>query len=179
MNLSIRDLARVGGLLAAAFVLKLPILGLPNIEPFTLVYFFIGYRYGLVWGIVIAGLGEFLYSAFNPFGAALPPVMVAQVVGMGIVGLCGGLFGHYDSWRVCSHSRRWGLLAVAICLTLVFDLLTNLAMVWTLGNLVEWLYAAIPFSALHIAANSVLFVFAFPVLQKLMPDATETAERYR
>jgi len=44
VNLHVRDLAIVGGLLAAAFVLNLPLLGVPNVEPLTLVFFFIGSR---------------------------------------------------------------------------------------------------------------------------------------
>ncbi len=169
MNLPVRDLARIGGLLAAAFVLKMPAIGLPNVEPFTLVFFFIGYRYGGFWGAAVGALGEFLYTTLNPFGAALPPVTVAQIIGMALAGTAGGLAAHVDPWRIFSRPRRWGLVLTAIVITLFYDLLTNLAMFWTLGNLWPWLIAGIPFSALHIGSNSLLFAFAFPALQKIVP----------
>lgn len=169
MTLHVRDLAKMGGLLAAAFVLKLPAIGLPNLEPFTLVFFFIGYRYGALWGATVGALGEFLYSTLHPFGAALPPVTVAQVCGMAVAGLAGGLGARLDPARIFSRSRRWGLALTAVILTLFYDVLTNLAMFWTLGNLWAWLLAGIPFSALHIVSNSLLFAFAFPALQKIVP----------
>jgi hypothetical protein len=169
VNLQVRDLAKIGGLLAAAFVLKLPLIGLPNVEPFTLVYFFIGFRYGIFWGGAVAAIGEFLYSTLNPFGVALPPVMVAQVAGMAAAGVAGGLAARFDPYRIFTSPRRWGLALTAAAITLFYDVLTNVAMFWTLGNLWVWLVAGVPFSALHIVSNSLLFAFAFPVLGKIVP----------
>jgi hypothetical protein len=208
VNLRIRDLATVGGLLAAAFVLKMPAFALPNVEPFTLVYFFIGYRYGIVSGALVGGTGEFLYSVLNPMGAAIPPVIAAQVLGMSVAGCAGGVVatvrsvfgrphraaptgrdgasdltgaasraptgtnGISDQTGAASRAptvRRWVLAGIAAVVTLIYDLLTNLAMVWTVGNVWVWLVAGIPFSALHIASNSLLFAFAFPALNKIVP----------
>jgi hypothetical protein len=178
VNLSVRDLARIGGLLAAAFVLKLPAMGVPNIEPFTLIFFFIGFRYGTVWGAAVGALGELLYSTLNPFGPALPPVTLAQVIGMALAGLAGGGAARFDPGGVFTQTRRWGLVLTAVLITLVYDLLTNLAMVWTLGNLWAWLLAGIPFSALHIVSNCLLFALAFPALQKIVPRRQEEIRSY-
>jgi len=173
VNLQVRDMARIGGLLAAAFVLKLPAIGLPNIEPFTLVFFFIGYRYGCFWGAAAGALAEFLYTTMNPYGAALPPVSAAQIMGMAFSGFAGGLAGRIDPLRIFSRPSRWGLAVAGIMLTLVYDVLTNLAMFWTLGNVWAWLVAGIPFSALHIASNCILFALVFPALQKIVPARVE------
>ena len=102
-------------------------------------------------------------------GAALPPVTAAQIVGMAAAGGAGGLGARIDPYRVFSLPRRWGLVLAAVAVTLFFDLVTNLATVWTLGNLWVVLIAAIPFSALHIVSNSLLFAFAFPALQRIVP----------
>ena len=169
MNPRVRDLATMGGLLAAAFVLKLPALGLPNIEPFTLTYFFIGYRFGAFWGGAVGALGEFVYATFNPLGASLPPVAAAQTIGMALAGIAGGVSARLNLFHIFSRPRRWGLAAAAVLITLLFDVLTNVAMFWTLGNLTAWLLAGIPFSALHIISNCLLFVFVFPALQKIVP----------
>jgi len=176
VNLHLRDVARIGGLLAAAFVLKMPAVGLPNVEPFTLVYFFIGFRYGIFWGGSVAALGEFLYSTLNPFGAALPPVTAAQIIGMAVAGAAGGLAARFNPHRIFSLPRRWGLALTAIVITLFYDVLTNLAMFWMLGNLWAWLIAGIPFSSLHIASNSLLFAFVFPVLRKIVPARTRDGQ---
>jgi len=175
MTARIRDLAMMGGLLAAAFVLKLPAIGLPNIEPFTLVYFFIGYRFGILWGGAVAALGELVYATLNPLGPSLPPVAAAQVVGMVIAGTAGGFAARIDPYRIFSMPRRWGLAVAAVLITCVYDILTNLAMFWTMGNLWAWLIAGIPFSALHIIANCLLFVFVFPALVKIVPGRAGVA----
>ncbi len=178
MNLHVRDLAKIGGLLAAAFVLKLPALGLPNVEPFTLVFFFIGHRYGCFWGAAVGALAEFLYTTLNPYGPALPPVAVAQVIGMALAGGAGGLAARIDPWRTFSRPSRWGLAVHALVVTAVYDVLTNVAMFWTLGNMWAWLVAGVPFSALHIATNCLLFAFAFPALQKIVPGRVGNEHLY-
>ena len=167
----------MGGLLAAAFVLKLPAIALPNVELFTLVYFFIGYRYGIFWGGAVDAFFEFLYSTLNLYGPALPPVNAAQIIGMAAAGIAGGVGARFNPFRIFSLPRRWGLVLAAVVVTLFFDLVTNLAMVWTLGNLWVVLIAGIPFSALHIAANSLLFAFAFPALQRIVPERVEGRKR--
>jgi len=113
----------------------------------------------------------------NPYGLALPPVIVAQIAGMTIIGIGGGLCGRFDPARIFSTPRRWGLALTAAVFTLQFDLLTNLAMFWTVGRIQAWLILGIPFSALHIASNSLLFAFAFPALRKIVPGRSMTGER--
>ncbi len=169
MNLTARELAHIGGLVAAAFVIKLPLLGIPNVEPFLLTYFFIGFRFGPGWGLTIGAAAEFLYSTLNPFGPAIPPVLLAQVLGMGLAGLIGGILASWNPWDWLTKPNRIGLAILGGVITLFYDLATNLAMVATLGSLWAWLIAGIPFSALHIVSNCLLFAVVFPALCKIVP----------
>lgn len=166
MNPSIRRLAQSGGLLAAAFALKYPLIGLPNIEPLTLAFFALGYAHGARWGAFVGFAGEAIFAAFNPLGMPIAPVWAAQVLAMTFVGASGGMFRpFYDpAW---SPKVRAGLAAAAgIAVTLTFDLVTNLAFAVVIGPFWGVMLAAIPFAAIHIASNALLFALVFPILSR-------------
>lgn len=173
----IRRLAMSGGLVAAAFAVKYPMIGLPNVEPLTLVFFCIGYAFGPLWGIFVGCVAEGFYATFNPIGMPIAPVWIAQIISMGIVGAIGGLAGLQHSRLPISHwLDRTLLVLIGVIVTAIFDLLTNLAMAWVIGPFWAVMAAAIPFSALHIASNALLFALIFPILRRwLTPPASVPA----
>ena len=166
MNSSLRRLAQSGGLLAAAFALKYPLIGIPNVEPLTLAFFVLGYAHGARWGIFVGALGEIIFATFNPMGMSIPQVWGAQVVSMALVGAAGGMMRpFYDPLR--SPKLRAGFAAVAgVGVTLVFDILTNLAFAATIGPFWAVMIAAIPFAAIHLISNALLFGALFPILSR-------------
>ena len=66
---------------------------IPNFEFLTVLLFVGGFVLGPAWGALAGALGEFLYSAMNPYGSglAVPLVLAAQVAGMALAGVAGGL----------------------------------------------------------------------------------------
>jgi hypothetical protein len=166
MNPSLRRLAQSGGLLAAAFALKYPLIGLPNVEPLTLAFFALGYAHGARWGAFVGIAGEAIFATFNPMGMSIPQVWGAQVIGMGLVGMAGGLSRpFYDP--IWSHNFRIGFAAVAgFGVTLVYDILTNLAFAASIGPFWPVMVAAIPFAAIHVVSNALLFALLFPILSR-------------
>ncbi len=100
MNPSVRRLAQSGGLLAAAFALKYPLIGLPNVEPLTLAFFAIGYAHGARWGAFVGIVGEMIYATINPLGMSIPQVWGTQILSMALAGIAGGLVRpFYDPLR--------------------------------------------------------------------------------
>jgi hypothetical protein len=163
MTPGLRRLAQSGGLVAAAFALKYPLIGLPNIEPLTLAFFAVGYGWGLRWGALVGAVGMALYASFNPWGAAIPPVWAAQVIGMALAGAAGGVIRRVAG----TTGRHWIVATVAgVIVTLIYDLLTNLAIALTIGPFWPMMAAALPFAAIHITSNALLFGLIFPILTR-------------
>jgi uncharacterized membrane protein len=175
VRFSAGKLAKMGMFVALAIVLKLPILSIPNVEFFTFIVFSAGYLFGLIEGAIVGGVSMSLYTTFNPYGLAPLPIAFSQVFSMILIGISGGIA--FKSNMVCRNpsGSRTGLktrpyIAMAmsaIVLTLIYDLLTNLAVAYTLGNFMPVMVAAIPFSFIHIASNLAIFVVLTPVLFKL------------
>jgi len=152
---------------AAAFAIKYPLVGLPNIEPLTLAFFAVGYAYGPLWGLFVGMAGELLYATINPFGPPIVPVWLAQIVGMGIAGMAGGWLGqwHYRA----NWSSRWmlgAIVAAGVLVTLLFDIFTNVAIAFAIGPFWPVLIAGVPFAAVHVASNALLFLLIFPILRR-------------
>ena len=56
---------------------------------------------------------------------------------------------------------------VGVVLTLVYDVLTNLAVAYAVGQFIPVMIAAVPFALLHIGSNALIFVVLAPVLSRL------------
>jgi uncharacterized membrane protein len=173
--LAVRRLAVSGGLVAAAFAIKYPLIGVPNVEPFTLVFFCVGYTFGPLWGLFVGVVGETIYATINPYGASIVPVWVSQIIGMGVAGLIGGWVGMMK--ERLDWDRKYALVlaaAAGIVATLFFDLATNLALAWSIGPFWPVMIAAIPFAALHLASNALLFILIFPILRRWILGSAST-----
>lgn len=121
-------------------------------------------------------IAEFLYSMINPYGMAAPPLLLAQVISMGITGAAGG--------AVYSIARRTNklwlkilLFAVAgFVLTLFFDALTTISFSVFMAETKKKILAAtissliygLPFYITHILANTVIFTLGMPIMVKAM-----------
>lgn len=167
MNPRLVRLAKLAALVALAYVLKLPFLSIPNVEFFTYLCFAAGYLFGIWSGALTAAAAMTLYSLFNPYGPAGPILTAAKVLAMTFVGIAGGLTFHL---RFVPRATILSLAAAALLglvLTLQFDLITNLAIVVTTGQFWPVMAAAVPFAAIHIGSNTVLFVLFNPLLFRL------------
>jgi uncharacterized membrane protein len=144
----------------------------PNVELVTATVFLSGILLGPKRGLVVGVLGEFLYSVLNPIGMAAPPLLVAQVVAMGTVGLVGGLFSaeELDPGPVWRRSLRFAL--VGLGLTFLFDLLTTSSFLVISGFSIGKLWAAMvygaPFYAVHLLGNAVIFAVVLPACLRVL-----------
>jgi hypothetical protein len=130
---------------------------IPNFEVLTLVVFGAGVLLGARDGALVGGLTMLVYTLLNPYGPAHPVVMLSQVLGTAVAGIAGGLYARAGLAGRDARTRALTLALVAVIVTAVFDLATNVATGLIYGQMRTWLLAGIPFSLWHIGYNVVLF----------------------
>jgi hypothetical protein len=140
--------------------------GVPNVELITLIAVLAGGALGPGLGFVAGALIATIFSLGNPYGAAMPALLGAQAIGLGLAGLLGGALAPLLMRRK-GRPVAFGLLAAGTgaIATLLFDLLTNLASGWTFS--LDWrlvLAGAIPFALLHLCGNVAIFALLLPPL---------------
>jgi len=167
MSFSVRKLSLMGVLVALAIVLKLPILSVPNVEFFTFVVLSSGFLLGIIEGCLVGIISMSLYtSIITPYGLPPLPIAFAQVFSMALIGIAGGV-----SRMLCTiFPKRLKFLTPGLFglgLTLIYDLLTNLATAYVMGQFLPVMISAIPFALIHLLSNMAIFVVLTPVLLKL------------
>jgi hypothetical protein len=167
--------ATLAGLLVALTVAAgYSLAGVPNVELVTLLVFLSGFLLGTRVGPVMGAASWGLYSALNPLGAAVPPVLVAQMSAGALIGLAGAAAGPFILERV---GRPAGMILcglTGLVLTVVFQALVNTAAFFTFvddrGAGAFWTFMAggIAFTAMHLVWNtSLFFVTLRPVMSVL------------
>ena len=130
---------------------------IPNFEVLTLVVFGAGVLLGSLDGALVGGVTMLVYTLLNPYGPAHPVVMLSQVVGIAVAGVAGGWYARAGLPGRSARARAGTLVVVAVIVTAVFDLVTNVATGIVFGQMKTWLIAGIPFSLWHIGYNVLLF----------------------
>jgi len=131
---------------------------IPNWNPLDLVMCCSGVLLGVRAGAGVAALTMLAYSLLNPYGAAPPLVTVSQVVGEAGYAVAGGVLARLEVPSYGPLVRAAALAVAAVATTVWFDLLTNLATAWMLGQLRATMIGGIPFALLHLAWNLIAFV---------------------
>ncbi len=130
---------------------------IPNFEVLTLVVFCSGVLLGVRGGILVGVLTMLIYSLLNPYGAVHPLVTLSQVLGEAASGAAGGGFAAAGLPARGLRTRALLLAPLGAGLTLLYDLLTNLATGALFGQIRLTLLGGIAFSLWHIGSNVALF----------------------
>jgi hypothetical protein len=130
---------------------------IPNFEILTLTVFGSGLLLGARDGALVGVVTMTIYSLLNPYGAVHPLVTVAQAAAMGVWGGGGGAAGRARVATWPPVARAVALAVAGALLTVVFDLLTNVASGLVMGQVRAMLIAGLGFSLWHIASNTALF----------------------
>jgi len=169
---STQKMTRAAMLIAVCIVLGYLFIFIPNLEMITASIFLSGVLMGPLYGLFIGFTAETIFSLFNSMGAPLPPLLIAQVISMSLVGYIGGLMGE----KLCkvhffikkSWIRHFILGVTGAALTLVYDILTNLSFLFIAGIVNQplhlYLLAGLIFSIFHIITNAAIFALVVPVL---------------
>jgi uncharacterized membrane protein len=170
-------LTRTAILIAICVVLGYLFLAIPNLEMITAGIFISGVWMGAGTGALIGFLAEAIYSLSNPMGFPPPPLLIAQLISMSLVGLCGGLMRGLVYKNRYFTRKAWFrhvlLASIGLMLTLIFDLLTTISFPISAGFSVQQmgitLVLGIPFMALHLVSNTLIFTLVVPVIIHRFP----------
>jgi hypothetical protein len=167
--------ATLAGLLVALIVAAgYSLAGVPNVELVTLLIFTSGFLLGPRLGPLIGAVAWGLYSGLNPMGAAVPPVLAAQVASGAVVGLAGGALGPI----ILERTGRWtGMLLcglTGLLLTLFFQVAVNAAAFVVFSDDRAWpafwafVAGGVAFTATHLVWNTALFAMTLrPIISVL------------
>ncbi|MDZ7373277.1 MAG: ECF transporter S component [candidate division KSB1 bacterium] len=176
-----RILAAVALWIAGTVALGHLLATLPNVELVTASVFLGGVVFGPAFGALIGLTGEFLYSLTSPFGLATPPLLAAQLLGMALAGLAGGLVGPRFFSRPRPLIVHLLTAAVGLGLTVLYDLLTTSSFLilsgLSLSRLVASLFFGLGFYATHLAWNTFVFATLVPPLGRKLPGFLPWTQR--
>ncbi|MEA2030198.1 MAG: hypothetical protein U9N55_01190 [candidate division Zixibacteria bacterium] len=152
---------------ALVYVLSWGTSYLPNVNFIFFIVFSAGFLWGIVPGALVGMIGMGLWTVFNPYGPAVAPVMVAQIIGVGGSGLVGAIFqkGHWQHW----HRFRLmvGLCCAAFMCTLLYYLPVNIVDAWMFGPFYERFVGGMLFAGISLGSNFVIFPLLFTVTRHL------------
>ncbi|MFH1686061.1 MAG: hypothetical protein ABIE70_00900 [bacterium] len=162
-----RLITRIALFSALVYLLSWATAFMPNVN----LVFFIVFTSGLVWGAlpgVLVGLvGMGLWTAFNPYGPAMLPIMVAQCLGAGCSGPVGALFDR-TGWRDASRlGLGIRLASAALACTAVFYLPVNLIDAWLFQPFWPRFVVSMVWSGWALASNVFIFILLFGAARRL------------
>ncbi len=137
----------------------------PNLELVSATIFLSGMVLGVRRGLIVGAVAMFLFSSFNAYGPAAPPLLIAQMLSMMIIGVTGGFMRNIFGSRV---PPAWLLGCTGFALTFLYDLLTTLSAIVVVKTGIPGFLAAVAtgfyFFLLHQISNTIIFAFLLPVL---------------
>ena len=150
---------------ALAIVGNYSLVTIPNVELGSIVLFVTAYVFGMQMAVTSTLIMSVIYGSINPWGAFIPEIWLAQVIGWLFVVAAGALLGQSDPTDL--HYRPSGKVigGVGAFVTLFFDLVTTIAYSWVFG--VPFVIALITgafFIGVHVGSNAILFGLAIPSL---------------
>jgi energy-coupling factor transport system substrate-specific component len=147
-------------LTALAIAAGYALAAIPNVELITLLVFVSGYLLGPALGGGVGAVAMAGHSTFNVMGAAIPPILAAQVACYALVGAAGGVAG--------PAIRRLppipASIAAALCggvLVVGYQVVVGVVSFYTFtGESVLWAYiwGGLVFSSIHVAWNVAVFL---------------------
>ncbi len=163
-------------LVALTVSLGYALAAVPNVELMTITVFLSGYLLGARFGMIVGGASMALHSLFNPLGAALPPLMAAQVAAFVVVALAGAWIA--PVLQAMRHRAAEVVAAgiIGFLVTLFYDVATSAAayvVAMDAGStLTIWRFVAggALFTILHQAWNTGLFLVVLPPALNILDE---------
>jgi hypothetical protein len=174
--LASRPLAVLTILSALCLAIQLTPRPLPNVEFTSLLVFIVGSFFGGFIGCILGALVMLANGFLSPWGLA-GLMLPFQILGMGLVGIAGGLYGKTRKNSVGANSiAETGILGAF--LTLTYDVITNFGVsvslmltgVDPLPAMITALISGAPFALIHVGSNLLIFSATFFPLTRAMEE---------
>lgn len=150
---------------ALIYVLSLGTTFLPNFNFIFFIIFISGYMWGVLPGMMVGALGMALWTSFNPFGPAIFPIMLAQIIGASMSGMVGGFFNKGD---LLKNKNIIKLIISAVICSILFYLPVNFVDAWVFQPFKERFIVGAFWSLISIGANSIIFPLLFNALKPFL-----------
>jgi len=150
---------------ALAIVGNYSLVTVPNVELGSIVLFVTAYVFGIQMAVTSTLVMSIIYGSINPWGAFIPEIWFAQVIGWLFVVTAGALLSNSDPTSLLDRPSGKVIGGVGAFVTLFFDLVTTIAYSWVFG--VPFVIALITgafFIGVHVGSNAILFGLAIPSL---------------
>jgi uncharacterized membrane protein len=167
MSRRVRLITRIALFSALVYVISWATSFLPNVSLAFFVAFAAGFLWGAAPGILVGGVGMWLWTTFNPYGPAALPVSIAQVSGLALSGLIGAAVRRL--WQPDNPTRRWLalMLGSALVCTAIYFVLVSVVDAWVFQPFWPRFIAGLVSSLPALAANLLIFTLLFPVLRQI------------
>jgi uncharacterized membrane protein len=171
MRPSTKEITTIGICIALAVAAGYALIHVPNVELITSISFLSGLLLGSFSGALVGTVSMLLYSLFNPLGVPFIPVLIAQVLFMGLAGFVGGLWRIWMRRLTLRPVMIVGLAGTGLTLTFLYDVGTNVGFALSAGlmsQVVRIIIAGIAFSFIHLVSNTLLFAILIPAVMKVL-----------
>ncbi len=162
------NLVRASIFCAMAIAMGYSLMMVPNIEMITVIVFLSGITLNPWWGAIVGFFAMSIYSGFNPLGSGLsfPPLFFAQIIGMSLCGVIGGVFKPVFFVKKFNPSNLVLLGIVGFFVTLLYDVLTLISYPLFSGlgfaGIIASLIKGLGFTLLHEISNIFIFLITVP-----------------
>jgi uncharacterized membrane protein len=162
-----RLITRIALFAALIYVMAWATAPLLNVKLTFLMAFAAGFLWGMIPGVLVGAIGQWLWTLFNPYGPATLPVMIAQVAGLAACGALGRVFRRFILGTTTRPAKIITLgLAAASC-TLAFFLPVTLVDAWVYQPFWPRMIGGLPFVAISLGANLLIFPLLFGIVLHL------------
>ena len=166
--MELENLVRASIFCAMAIAMGYSLMMVPNIELITVTIFLSGVTLNLKWGAIVGLVAMAIYSGLNPLGSGLsfPPLFFAQIIGMSLCGIIGGILKPIFFVKKFSFLKLFLLGLVGFLVTFLYDVLTLVSYPLFSGlgfpGIIASLIKGLGFTLLHEISNIFIFLITVP-----------------
>lgn len=168
-NMNTTKIAIIAVLSALSIGTNYALVSIYNVKLMDLIVFVGGFLFGPFTGAFVGILSWSIYGVLNPYGF-VPQIWLATMFSEAIYGVAGGLVHKANvnfSGKSFGHMVFVGNLG--FLLTLIYDLLTNIAYAHVLGqDILVAIIIGAPFTLTHEISNALLFGMCFMPLMSAL-----------
>ena len=166
--MELENLVRASIFCAMAIAMGYSLMMVPNIELITVTIFLSGITLNLKWGAMVGLVAMAIYSGLNPLGSGLsfPPLFFAQIIGMSLCGIIGGILKPIFFVKKFSFLKLFLLGLAGFLVTFLYDILTLVSYPLFSGlgfpGIIASLIKGLGFTLLHEISNIFIFLITVP-----------------
>ena len=165
--MSPRLIGRVALFSALVYLFSLVVAWLPNVKLSFFIIFTAGYLWGAWAGLLTGLVGMGLWTAFNPYGPAPLPIMLAQMGGAALGGVLGALTALSNWCRPAGTITYVKLAALGVICSLIFFVPVSAVDAWLFQPFWPRFGVGLVWASWSVAANAIIFPLLFRVTRQL------------